>query len=208
MAKVRPGANGRSSGGSNDDGTVVDPSKLDAESAPIVDDGTTVEASGDVIGDPANYSKSEFDALTAKLAAAEGRAKELESQITNLGASGLRVRPDKKPFAGDHGGWKIRVGPRNPELYPDLPVLEVMAVDEGEAKRYYAESQEYPKKSGKQVDPVTVPLVATCLDPRRDRLRQHKARLSTIRRKLDMGVGLNHQDEALLNENEAEIMGY
>lgn len=146
-----------------------------------------------------------------KLAAAEARIKELEARVADAensnATSGLKINPQDRPFCGDSGGWKFRVGPRQSEKYPGLPIREMAACDESEIKRWYCASHDWPVGSRRALDPVAIDIVVECIDERRARFVFHKAKLSKIRSKLEQGQQLTEDEYKLLNEHESEIQG-
>lgn len=149
--------------------------------------------------------------LEAKLQAAEAKLKSAEEELKRQAeeTAGLKIRSGETPFAPEDGGYKFEVGPspKAAEKYPDLPRVEVNAVDESEAIRWYCLTHSYPAKSGNRVDPVKVPMLAVCKDPRRKQLENHKKQLAAIRRKLDSGTALSDADNKLFEANEKEILG-
>lgn len=156
----------------------------------------------------ANGSDSAID----RLAAAEAEIRRLTEQLAAKEAEadavgGLKINPSDRPFTGDTGGWKFRVGPIAKDKYPMLPVREIMACDESEAKRWYCASHDYPAGSRRAIDPVAIEISVTCLDERRNQLMIRKARFATIRQKLFAGQALTNDEEKILQSNQEEIEG-
>lgn len=145
-----------------------------------------------------------------RLADAEKRLKDLEEELRERDLVGLAIKHEKMPFAGDNGGWLHEVGPA-PEIrekYPHLKVKRKRAVDEGEAIRWYAACHEEKPGSGKMIDLIRVRILAKCIDPGRQKLINHKKRISHIRTKIDTGQALTDRDQEFLDANEHEILGY
>lgn len=158
-------------------------------------------------------SSKDFDErsqLEAKLAAAEKLLKEKQEELDRLASAeaGMRVVPDNKAFKGDEGGYKFQVGPRYPDKFPHLKTTEVYAVDESEAKRWYCVAHQHPASSGRQVDPLRVPIDVKCLDERRNEVLRHKKRVAAIRGKINSGLTLSPDDKKTLEQYEKEILGY
>lgn len=148
--------------------------------------------------------------VQSKLDAAEQRIRDLESRLAEEvhGGRGLRVRAGGKPFAGPTGGYLFEVYPLQPAKFPHLQPAKVHAVDESEAKRWYAESNEEPPGSNKQLDLVRVKIEVKCLDRRRNALIMHKQTLSGIRARIASGASLTDREVALLEKHEDEIMNF
>lgn len=131
------------------------------------------------------------------------KAKEAEADATG----GLKINPGDRPYTGDTGGWKFRVGPTAKAKYTDLPTVEINACDESEAKRWYCASHDYPKGSRRAIDPVAIDITVTCIDEGRNRLVQRKAKFANIRQKLFAGQTLTPDEDKILQDNYDEIQG-
>ena len=147
------------------------------------------------------------DARIRDLEAREAAVREREEAIRAReaaeadGGSGRRFNPKNKPFRGPTP-YKFRVGPLAAKYHDKLPMKEVEAVDESEAKRWYAESHEDPERPGQAVDTVRIELTAKCIDPRRLEAQKHALRIANIRAKRDSGVALSKDEERMLLQAE------
>jgi len=139
---------------------------------------------------------------------------ELE-RTTGAAMSGQRIKETPLKLDGSPA-FKFRVGPKalmypnqRPEkgtVCPDhLKIETIQTVDEVEAIRWYAANHELRANSGKHIDLVRCPIVAVCVDPTREQIRQDKEGLGVVRKKLAANQPLTEIDRELINKypNEA-----
>lgn len=158
-----------------------------------------------------SVSEAALDARLKELEAKEKAIAEKEAELNAKEAAmsdgkGRRFNPKAQALRGPVP-YKFKVGPVNPKYHDKLPIKEIEAVDESEAKRWYAESHEDPDRGGQAVDTVRIELMVKCVDSRRAQAQQLALRLANIRSKRDSGVALSEQEEEmLLSAEEAALL--
>lgn len=190
---------------SNAPNTIHSQSK-DAKNETILKDESLKESSG-----RGPVESAEVSELRRKLDAAEKllAAHEEKERARVEAAAGARINKDEVAFVGENGGWLHEVGPQNKDC--GLDTVKIKCVDESEAIRWYTRTRDFPVGSGIAVDPMNKKIgriIATCIDPGRQRLIALKTRMALVRSKLNSGTGLSDAEKAFLEKHEEEILGF
>lgn len=148
----------------------------------------------------------------ARLEQAEASLREREKAISEKeeairaaeDSSAVRpVRPSEAVCVGE--GYEFEVSPGKKDSV--LPVKRIRACDESEAIRWYVATTPSPENAGKQVDPVKHPLVAKCLDAKREARRKEAILLASLRAKAERGNMLTSEEQSLLDADDLRRAG-
>lgn len=127
-----------------------------------------------------------FEEAEKRLKQREAELDAREAALEAVDKEGYGLRPAESAFLGS--GWDFEVGPVNPRH--TIPIKKVKCADETEAIRWYVATTPHPEKPGKQVDPVTFPLKATCLSRDRELGIRREHRKAYLRRRIENGEAL------------------
>jgi hypothetical protein len=86
------------------------------------------------------------------LAEKKAELAKIEADLEARKAGGLPLLQDGAVHKGD--GYVFRVGPRDAKHQATVPVRDIEACDESEAKRFFCATTPDPTRPGRQLDPV------------------------------------------------------